>query len=225
MMVAVLAGCVSPASAPTPQAIAAAGPIVSPQVAARNFSDVVRRVEPVAEAECRRLQPQLNCDFRIVVEQDPRQPPNAYQSLERDGRPRITFTTSLIAQARNVDELAFILGHEAAHHIEAHIPKSQRSAVLGAVLLGGLIASQGGSAEAVDQAAQLGAGLGARTFSKEMELEADVLGTVIADKAGYDPVRGAQYFARIPDPGDQFLGSHPPNAERQKAVARTAARL
>ena len=225
MMVALLAGCVSTVRDPSPQALAAAGPTLAPEEATRLFSDVVRRVEPVAEAECKRLQPALNCDFRIVVETDPREPPNAFQSLERSGRPRITFTASLIAEARNADELAFILGHEAAHHIEAHIPKAQRTAALGAVLLGGIVASRGGSQEAIDQAAQLGAGLGARTFSKEMELEADVLGTRIADRAGYDPVRGALYFARIPDPGDQFLGTHPPNAERQQAVARTAAGL
>jgi predicted Zn-dependent protease len=48
---------------------------------------------------------------------------------------------------------------------------------------------------------------------------------VIAARAGYDPVRGAAFFNRIPDPGDQFLGSHPPNADRIRVVQATAARL
>ena len=44
-----------------------------------------------------------------------------------------------------------------------------------------------------------------------------------AHEAGYDPRIGALYFARIPDPGDRFLGTHPPNADRQRVVAEVAA--
>lgn len=53
-------------------------------------------------------------------------------------------------------------------------------------------------------------------------LEADGLGTEIAIRAGYDPVHGAEFFTRLPDPGDTFLGSHPPNAQRIAAVRRAA---
>jgi predicted Zn-dependent protease len=42
----------------------------------------------------------------------------------------------------------------------------------------------------------------------------------IVTAAGYDALRGAAFFARIPDPGDQFLGSHPANADRVAAVRR-----
>ena len=98
-------------------------------------------------------------------------------------------------------------------------------AVLGAVLLGTVAGLGGGNAAAIEAAQNLGASVGSRTFSKSFELEADSLGTVIAWNAGYDPVRGADFFARIPDPGDQFLGTHPPNADRQKVVQATAARL
>jgi predicted Zn-dependent protease len=137
----------------------------------------------------------------------------------------IGFTLALIADARNQDELAFILGHEAAHHIAGHIPATQQSAQTGA-LLGGLAATLGGlDAQSVDAIAQLGATVGARQYSKAFELEADALGTVIAARAGYNPVRGAAYFSRIPDPGDRFLGSHPPNAERIRVVQATAARI
>ena len=74
-------------------------------------------------------------------------------------------------------------------------------------------------------AQRLGAQVGARTYSKEFELEADALGTIIASRAGYDPLLGAEFFNRIPDPGDKFLGTHPPNAERIATVRRTAAGL
>ena len=67
--------------------------------------------------------------------------------------------------------------------------------------------------------------VGARSYSKNFELEADALGTIITARAGYDPLRGAEFFARIPDPGDKFLGTHPPNASGLDTVRRTAAGL
>ena len=60
---------------------------------------------------------------------------------------------------------------------------------------------------------------------KDFELEADELGTVITYKAGYNPLIGAKFFDRIPDPGDRFLGSHPPNAQRVQKVLETSKKL
>ncbi len=197
----------------------------SPQQAARNFSQVVADVQPVAEQECRSRARNLNCDFVIRVDNDPRQPPNAYQSRASDGRPVLTFTIAMIADVANADELAFVMGHEAAHHISYHLDRQQVNASLGAEIFGGLATLTGGSARDVETAARLGANVGARSYSKEFELEADRLGTVITWRAGYDPVRGAEYFGRIPDPGDRFLGTHPPNAARIDIVRRTVATL
>ncbi|NHX27118.1 M48 family metalloprotease, partial [Escherichia coli] len=165
------------------------------------------------------------CDFLIQIDPRADQPANAYQSVDRSGRPVITFTQALIADARNQHELAFVLGHEAAHHIRNHIPKKQTSAIAGALILGTLAAASGAGTAGQDAAQRVGAAIGSLSFSKDMELEADQLGTVITARAGFDPVKGAEYFARIPDPGNGLLSSHPPNAERQKIVRKTAAAL
>jgi predicted Zn-dependent protease len=186
---------------------------------------VVNQLEPVAEQECRARTQNLNCDFNIVVDDRPGMPANAFQTLDRQGRPIIGFTLALIADARNEDELAFVLGHEAAHHIAGHIGRQQQNAVAGAVIFAGLATLSGGDANAVRSAQELGAQVGARSYSKEFELEADALGTVITKRAGYDLLRGAEFFTRIPDPGDQFLGTHPPNAARVEIVRKTAAGL
>lgn len=193
--------------------------------AARQFVSVVETVEPVAERECRRATRWTNCDFRIVVDDRPNQPPNAFQTVDRSGRPIIAFNLGLIASVRNADELAFIMGHEAAHHIQNHLEKTRETATYGAVILSGAAALGGADAEGIRSAEELGAAIGARSFSKEFELEADRLGTVIAARAGYNPVRGAQFFTRIPDPGNKFLGSHPPNSARIKAVRDVASQL
>lgn len=192
---------------------------------ARAFSQMVRQVEPVAERECRARAPDLDCDFRIIVDDRANQPANAYQTLDNAGRPVLAFTLALIAEARNSDELAFVLSHEAAHHILYHLDRQNQNATMGAVVLGQLAAALTGAEEgAVRTAQQLGAAVGARTYSKNYELEADRLGTVITQRAGYDPLRGAQFFTRIPDPGNRFLGTHPPNSDRIAIVRRTVER-
>ena len=221
-----VAGPVSGPSAPAP-APASQGTVtrLDAQQAARNFVAVVQRVEPVAEAECRSRTRNMNCDFAIAVDDTRGAPPNAFQTLDKSGRPIIGFTLALIAEAQNQDELAFILGHEASHHIEGHIARNQQSATTGAVLAGILASAGGADATVIREAQNVGATLNSRRFSKGYELEADTLGTIIAARAGYDPVRGAQYFNRIPDPGNRFLGSHPPNSDRIETVRRTAAGL
>lgn len=219
-----LSGCVTTTQAPQEGRPAPQTPTPNSADMAR-FQQVVARAEPVAERICREELPGGNCDFLIQIDDRPNQPPNAFQTLTRDGRPILAFNLALLASVRNEDELAFVFSHEAAHHIAEHIPKTRQTAATGAILLGGLAAIVGAGSGTVQSAADLGAGVGARTYSKEFELEADALGTVIAKRAGYDPVRGAEFFNQIPDPGDVFLGTHPPNAERIATVRRTASRL
>ena len=201
------------------------GAFQSKAQAERAFAQVTERVEPVAERECRARTDGTNCDYRILVDSDPKRPPNAFQTFDKDGRPVIAFTISLIYEARNADELAFVMGHEAAHHIAGHIVRQQRNAKATALVLGGLTALGGGSQSSVDTAIEFGAAVGARAYSKEFELEADALGTIISARAGYSPIKGAAFFSRIPDPGDRFLGTHPPNAARIEIVRKTASTL
>ncbi len=230
-LIGMLAACdVAPVDSakPAPQTgtpAKAAKPNPASLQAARNFVRVVRTLEPVAERECRARTTGVNCDFNIVVDDRPGLPANAFQTLDRNGRPVIAFTLALIAEARNEDEIAFVMGHEAAHHIAGHISRQQQNALAGAVVAAASAVLVGADTEGVKRAQQYGARVGARTYSKEFELEADALGTIITARANYDPLKGSEFFARIPDPGDKFLGTHPPNAARIEIVKRTAASL
>ena len=181
----------------------------------------MRRVEPVAERVCRQMRPGVNCDFSIGLDTRPGQPPNAFQSYDKNGRPILVFNAALLRQMRNRDEIAFALSHEAAHHIQGHIDQIRRSATSGAVL-GAVIGSIAGlDAAGVDAVTNIGGTVGARRFSKSFELQADSLGARIAERAGYDALRGVLYFQDARDPGDQFLGTHPPNADRIRIVRNT----
>ncbi|TMV09789.1 peptidase M48 [Ruegeria sediminis] len=226
LLVLVLSACEvtapPPATVPAPQSSALPP---NTRVAAKNFDAVSQAVGAQARAECKRRTSGGNCDFRILIDPDKRAPANAYQTLDKQGRPVIVFTQSMIASTRNGDELAFVMGHEAAHHIRGHIARQSQNAAVGAIVFGQLAGLTGGNAAAIDAAQQLGAVVGARSYSKEFELEADQLGTIITYNAGYNPLVGVLFFDRVPDPGNRFLGSHPPNAQRVQAVNQTARQL
>ena len=225
-VVLALAGCDVPVDTGGAQPVrqtpaTSSGPTLSASAAASAFARVVRVMEPVTEQSCAELTSGVNCDFLIRIEEDPKAPPNAYQSLDKQGRPVLTFTRAILPSFRNQDEIAFVLGHEAAHHIQGHIQRGQRDAIAGAILLGGIAAIVGVDATGVEQASRVGATVGGRSYSKAYELEADELGTIITARAGYSPRKGVEYFYRLPDPGDRFLGTHPPNDNRIAVVQAT----
>ena len=151
-------------------------------------------------------------------------PPNAFQTIDRSGRPLLAFTLGLLAEVRNADEMAFVLAHEASHHIAGHLDRQDSNAAMGAAVFGRIASGMvDATPAAIREAQEIGAVMGARSYSKAFELEADALGTVIAARAGFDPVRGAAFFLRIPDPGNRVMGTHPANAERIDTVRRAAA--
>ena len=189
----------------------------SPQTLA-DYRAVVRQVEPVAESACRQFSPRRNCDFFITVDSRKELGANAYQTYDKSGRPVIAFTPALLREMKNRDEIAFALSHEAAHHIEGHISQTQSSAQSGAVLGAVLGSIVGLDASGVELATNIGGTVGSRRFSKSFELEADSMGARIAQRAGFDALRGVLYFQDAADPGDQFLGTHPPNADRLRVV-------
>ena len=185
-----------------------------------DFNAVVARMRPVATQVCRERSPHLDCNFLVILDDRPGRPPNAFHTRDENGRPIIAFTEALIGELRSHDEIALIFGHEAAHHIADHIPRMQQQAMTGA-LLGGLVAVVSGVDDATAQRLiNTSATIGARRYARPFELEADRIGAVIAARGGYDPLRGAQIFRRIPDPGNQFLGTHPPNTERLREIER-----
>lgn len=219
----ILQGCTTQAPRQTARSVNITSPTAAPQ--GRDFKTIVAQVEPVAESICRAKPGQRNCDFRIILDKRTSSPPNAFQTLSESGQPLLVINQTLINQLKNADEIAFVLSHEAAHHISDHIQKQQASTYATALAAGLAAAAVGASSSAISAAQEVGAYTGSRVYSKGFELEADSLGAQIAYHAGYDPVKGVAYFSRARDPGDVFLGTHPPNAQRIDAVRKTMAKL
>lgn len=234
-LVALLAACGTAyqvPQAPAPSRIPPATPVPASDPArpvSRAIGDyriVAPRIEREAEAFCREEnpgRPPRHCDFELRLIDDPRLGANAFQTVRRDGRPVVAITVSLLGETGNADEIAFVLSHEAGHHIADHIAKSQAQAMTGALVLGALATLGNASEQVVSDMMDLGANLGVRAYSQSYELEADVLGAFIAARAGYAPERGAVIFTRPAlASGGGLLSTHPASPQRLATVEQVA---
>ena len=88
------------------------------------------------------------------------------------------------------------------------------------MILGSIASAYGNNQQAIETAQRIGASVGSRYYSKNWELQAVYLGAIISLSAGYDPINGARFFERLPDPGDPVLGTHPARAARLAQVRR-----
>src|SRR4249920_3407520 len=133
----------------------------------------------------------------------------------------------LLSQARTEGEVAGVLAHEIAHVALRH-PTNQASkaylADAGLGLLGGLLGGKSQSSTGQIIGAVGGFGLNSLflKFSRSVETQADVVGSQIMARAGYDPMEMAHFFAFMAqqaggDPGKvaQFLSDHPAPADRE----------
>lgn len=136
----------------------------------------------------------------------------------------------LIEAARNEGEMAGVIAHEISHvalrHGTAQAAKAQKyqyGAVAGAIL-GAIIG--GGVGGVVAQGSQLGIGAYFLRFSREYEKQADILGSHIMAKAGYDAHDLANIFRTLEQKagssGPQWLSDHPNPGNRFEYINREA---
>jgi predicted Zn-dependent protease len=88
--------------------------------------------------------------------------------VNADGPP-IIVTGALLQGTRNDDEVPFVMGHEAGHHIAKHLDKHQQQQLAGALILGVAAAyagantyqTQAQSQQTIENAVSAGAAFGA----------------------------------------------------------------
>jgi len=140
----------------------------------------------------------------------------------------------LIETTRTEAELAGVLAHEVAHvalrHSTANVSKAYL-AQAGVGILGGLLGGQSQTTQGIIQAV---GGFGLNTlfmkYSRTAEEQADIVGTQMLGRAGYDPIAMASMFEtlqqqarREPSKLEQFFSSHPAPANREARVRKEAA--
>jgi Zn-dependent protease with chaperone function len=136
----------------------------------------------------------------------------------------------MIEAARNEGEMAGVMAHELSHvalrHGTAQATKAAKYSILAGILgVGGAVL--GGPA--VGQILQGSVGVYFLKFSREYETEADVLGSQIMARAGYDPHDLANMFKTIEQQsggsGGGFFSDHPSPANRYARINQEAAML
>lgn len=134
--------------------------------------------------------------------------------------------TGLLAAADNEAQVAGVIAHEISHVALRHGTNQVSKAnliQLPLILAGSAV---GRSDSLLGNLAQLGIGLGANSlllkFSRNAERDADLLGTRMMARVGYNPVEMARFFEKLEagggGPGLQFFSSHPNPGNRVKAV-------
>lgn len=109
--------------------------------------------------------------------------------------------TGLLNHVSSDDELAFILSHEIGHSVLKHNLRREKDATTTLANLADLIGVIAGEKHAKNVGAVTGA-LRAG-YSQADEEEADAIAVVITRHAGFDPLRGLDFFTRLAREQDQ----------------------
>ncbi len=132
--------------------------------------------------------------------------------------------TGLILAAENEGQLAGVLAHEISHVALRHGTNQASKANL--IQIPAMLASMAAGSSMLGQLAQIGIGVGANSvllkYSRNAERDADLLGTRLMSKAGYNPIEMARFFEKLEGEGGsrglQFFSSHPNPGNRVTAV-------
>ena len=136
----------------------------------------------------------------------------------------------MIQSARTEGEMAGVMAHEISHvalrHGTAQATKGQKYGLLAGIagIAGTIFGGPG-----VGQLAQAPFAVYLLKFSREYETEADVLGSQIMARAGYDPRDLANMFRTLEQQGGGggggFLSDHPSPSDRYARINREAQML
>jgi predicted Zn-dependent protease len=131
-----------------------------------------------------------------------------------------------IVAAQDEAQLAGVIAHEEGHVVMRHGTHQVSEKLLAEAPLEILAGYLGQSGGLLSQLAQLGIGFGVNSIflrnSRDMEAQADQVGTYILYRSGYDPYAMAQFFEIIqrkyPDRTIQFFSDHPDPGNRIQTV-------
>ena len=111
----------------------------------------------------------------------------------------VYITRGLLALAENEAEMAGVLAHEIGHVAARHTAERYSTAMatnLGLMILGA-IGSQAGIPSSVGQVIGYGAQAALQGYSREQELEADMLGVRYMTRSGYSPHAMTSFFHKM----------------------------
>ncbi len=198
-------------------------PLLRDDNIASYVSDIGQRLVSAIPAELRH--PEFNYTFKVVNVKE-------INAFALPGGPMYV-NRGMIEAARNEGEVAGVVAHELSHVALRHgtaqatkATKYQIGTIAGAVL-GAIVGGTAGSV--ISQGTQFGLGTAFLRYSREYEKQADIEGSQIMARAGYDPRDMANMFRTIEQQGGsggpQWLSDHPNPGNRYAYITKEAESL
>ena len=139
----------------------------------------------------------------------------------------------MMEKAHTEGEIAGVMAHELSHVALRHGTAQESKATpyevgsIAGAIVGAIVG--GGWGQVISQGTQFGLGTAFLRFSREFEKQADLLGTHIMARAGYDPRDMANVFKTIEQEsgpgGPQWLSDHPNPGNRYQYITKEAEAL
>ncbi|MET0624901.1 MAG: M48 family metalloprotease [Pyrinomonadaceae bacterium] len=205
------------------QQVAQQMPILRDSYVDNYVESVGRRLVQAIPAEYN--QPAFRYSFDVVDARD-------INAFALPGGPMFV-NRGMIEAARTEGEMAGVMAHEISHVALRHASAQQTKATsakstiigLGSILGGAILGGQTGAA--IGQTIAQGY---FTKYSREYETQADILGSQIMARAGYDPRDLANMFRTIAQQGGgggapEWLSSHPNPGNREQRIMQEAAML
>lgn len=141
---------------------------------------------------------------------------------------KIVVYEGLLSVAQTEDELAVVLGHEIAHAVAKHSNERVSQQIMveyGTAIIGAALSNK---SSAVQTVATSVFGLGAQAglmlpYSRKHEYEADYMGVVFMELAGYDSSAAIGFWTKMAAGGSSssdFFSTHPSDAKRISELQR-----
>ena len=141
---------------------------------------------------------------------------------------KIVVYDGLLSVARSEAELAVVIGHEIAHAVAKHSNERLSQQILTQYGMQILSQALSDKSEAVRNTATSVFGLGAQVglmlpYSRKHEFEADYMGIVFMEIAGYDSSSAVDFWTKMSAGGagaNDFLSTHPSDSRRISELKR-----
>ena len=139
---------------------------------------------------------------------------------------KVAFYTGILPFTQDETGLAVVMGHEIAHAVARHGNERMSQSImlsLGGIALSVALSEKPEETRNIFLAAYgVGANVGVvLPFSRKNELEADKLGLVFMELAGYDVNQAVDFWKRMSQNGSnvpEFLSTHPSDETRVKEI-------